>query len=97
MKKNKKAKAAKTKAGKKTSLLGGATKSLRKLGRGTANGIGGLSTTSKVVGGAALVALGLSYFNKRRNNTAAATAKTSAATAAEQSLSAMDDRDEDQV
>ncbi len=95
MKKTKKNKAGKNKAGKKTTLLGGAAKSLKKLGRGTANGIGGLSTTSKVVGGAALVALGLSYFNKRRNNANATDATD--ATAAEQNLTAMDGSDEDQV
>lgn len=87
MKKTKKTKAGK--AGKKTTLFGGATKSLARLGRGTANGIGGLSTTSKVVGGAALVALGLSYFSKRRHGAAAPDA-----TAAEQSLTAMDGSDQ---
>lgn len=56
----------KVKASKKNSLLGGATKSLKKLGKGTRKRIGGLSTTQKVVGGAALVALGLSYLAKRR-------------------------------
>ncbi|WP_426062174.1 hypothetical protein [Hymenobacter sp. B1770] len=98
MKKNKKNKAVKNKAGKKTSILGGATKSLKKLGKGTANSIGGLSTTSKVVGGAALVALGLSYLNKRRNkSTTTVTDTSSDATAAEQSLSAMDGADETQA
>ena len=79
----------KIKNGKKTSLLGGATKSLRKLGRGTANSISGLSTTQKVVGSAALVALGLSYFSKRNGKHAVA-AGTDDATAAEHSLNAMD-------
>ncbi|GAB3289813.1 hypothetical protein ACFQT0_08935 [Hymenobacter humi] len=82
MKKTKKTKAAKNK---KTTLLGGAGKSLRRLGKGTANGIGGLSTTQKVVGGAALVALGLNFLNKRRGKKA-----TADATAAEENLSAMD-------
>ncbi|SFQ67010.1 hypothetical protein [Hymenobacter arizonensis] len=98
MKKTKKNKAVKTKAGKKTSILGGATKSLKKFGRGTANSIGGLSTTSKVVGGAALVALGLSYLNKRRGQAAATATDTSSdANAAEQSLSAMDGAEENQA
>lgn len=83
MKKTKKNKVGK----KKTTLLGGAGKSLKRLGKGTANGIGGLSTTQKVVGGAALVALGLNYLSKRRGKKTAATAD---ATAAEQNLSAMD-------
>ena len=60
MKKTKKSKAVKNKT-----LLGGAAKSLKKLGRGTAGRIGSLSTTQKVVGGAALVALGLNYLSKR--------------------------------
>ena len=77
----------KTKNGKKTSLLGGATKSLRKLGRGTANSISGLSTTQKVVGSAALVALGLSYFSKRNGKHAVAAGTDDAA---EHSLNAMD-------
>ncbi|WP_310392786.1 hypothetical protein [Hymenobacter sp.] len=77
----------KNKAGKKTTLLGGATKRLRKLGQGTATGIGGLSTTQKVVGGAALVALGLSYLTKRRDKKAA----SADGAAAEHSLSAMDE------
>lgn len=76
----------KTKNGKKTSLLGGATKSLRKLGRGTANSISGLSTTQKVVGSAALMALGLSYFSKRNGKPAVAAGTA----AAEHSLNAMD-------
>ncbi len=82
MKKNKK-----TKVSKKSPLFGGAAKSLRKLGKGTANGIGGLSTTQKVVGGFALVAMGLSYWNKRRNQT---TTRPAHAAAAEQQLTAMD-------
>ena len=85
MKKNKK-----LKAGKKTTLLGGAAKSLKKLGKGTTKRIGGLSTAQKVMGGAALVALGLNYLSKRRG-TAGAGAD---ATAAEEHLSAMDDLDE---
>jgi hypothetical protein len=95
MKKTKKNKVGK--AGKKTSILGGATKSLRKLGKGTANSIGGLSTTSKVVGGAALVALGLSYLNKRRSKTATTASTSADASAAEQNLSAMDGTEETQA
>lgn len=83
MKKNKK-----IKNGKKTTLLGGATKSLRKLSKGTANKISGLSTTQKVVGSAALVALGLSYFRKRNGKTTG-DADTDVS-AAEHNLSAMD-------
>lgn len=62
MKKTKKNKVAKQKT-----MLGGAAKSLKKLGKGTSRRIGRLSTTQKVVGGAALVALGLSYLSKRLN------------------------------
>lgn len=83
MKKNKKNKASKT--GKKTSLFGGAAKSLKMLGKG--KGFGGLSTAQKVVGGAALVALGLNYWNKRRGKTAD-TAPDAAA--AEENLAALD-------
>ena len=60
MKKTKKNKPAKQK-----SMLGGAAKSLKKLGKGTSRRIGRLSTTQKVVGGAALVALGLNYLSKQ--------------------------------
>lgn len=87
MKKNKNKK---NKAGKKT-LLGGAAKSLKKLGRGTASGIGGLSTIQKVVGGTALVALGLSYLNKRRGKKATTAIDTPDAAAAEDNLAAMDE------
>ena len=77
----------KTKAGKNT-LLSGAAKSLKKLR--TAK----LSTTQKVVGGAALVALGLGYLSKRLNGAdipAPADATTTAdALAAEGSLATMD-------
>ena len=55
-------KAKKNKPAKTTSLLGGATKSLKKLRKSK------LSTTQKVVGGAALVALGVSYLAKRLLN-----------------------------
>jgi len=80
----------KNKASKKSTLLGGATKSLKKLGKG--KGLGKLSTTQKVVGGAALVALGLSYLSKRRKAGAAATETdtTTDAAAAEQNLAALD-------
>jgi len=86
MKKNKKIKAD------KRTLLGGAAKSLKKLGKGTATGIGGLSTTQKVIGGAALVALGWNYLSNRRGKTAAATTDTTSdAIGAEQSLAALDE------
>jgi hypothetical protein len=80
----------KNKAAKKATLLGGATKSLKKLGKGKT--FGKLSTTQKVVGGAALVALGLSYLSKRRKAGAAAseTDTTTDAAAAEQNLAALD-------
>ncbi|HEX8504500.1 MAG TPA: hypothetical protein VF630_03960 [Hymenobacter sp.] len=82
MKKNKK-----NKTGKKKSLFSGTAKSLKKLG----TGFGGLSTVQKVAGGAALVALGLNYWNKRRNKTTASEAPTTPdASAAEESLAAMD-------
>lgn len=76
----------KKKPGKK-SLFGGAAKSLKKLGKGS--GLSRLSTTQKVLGGAALVAVGLSYFGKRRSSTPA-TPPTSNATAAEESLASME-------
>lgn len=79
MKKNKK-----SKAPKKTTLLGGAAKSLKKLAKGP----GRLSTAQKVVGGAALVALGLNYLSKRRGQKAADTSANAAA--AEQNLAALD-------
>jgi len=80
MKKNKKKKAAK-----KQTLLGGAAKSLRKLGKGR----GRLSTTQKVVGGAALVALGLGYLAKRLRGGAATPPPDAAA--AEEQLAAMEE------
>ncbi|MBD2767529.1 hypothetical protein IC235_06450 [Hymenobacter sp. BT664] len=86
MKKNKK-----NKAGKKN-LLSGAAKSLKKLSKGTTSRLGGLSTTQKVVGGAALVALGWGYLANRRGKTAATTTNTAPdAAAAEESLAAMDE------
>ena len=88
MKKTKKQKAGKTG---KTTLLGGAAKSLKKLGKGTSKGFGGLSTTQKVVGGAALVALGLSYLNKRRSQGDAAATTNPDAAAAEESLASLDE------
>ena len=51
----------KNKAGKKATLLGGAVKSIRGLRKRK------LSTAQKVLGGAALVALGVSYLAKRLN------------------------------
>ena len=80
----------KVKAGKKATLLGGAAKSLKKLRKGAASGIGGLSTTQKVVGGAALVALGLTYLNKRRGSAAATTDTAADVTGAEENLAALD-------
>ncbi|TGD81641.1 hypothetical protein [Hymenobacter wooponensis] len=75
------------KSGKKTTLFGGAGKSLKKLGKGT--GLAKLSTTQKVLGGAALLAVGLGYLGKRRNSTPAATPNSDAA-AAEESLASME-------
>lgn len=92
MKKNKR-----TKTDKTTTLLGGATKSLRKLGKDAANGIGGLSTAQKVAGGAALVALGLSILTKkRRGATATEEAVTTPdyATAAEANLASLESRED---
>lgn len=83
----KKTKTKKVKSGKKTTLLAGAGKSLKKLG----SNIGGLSTTQKVAGGAAIVALGLSFLAKRRNGSQSAAEATSDATAAEESLATMED------
>ena len=92
MKKNKKLKD-KKKSAKKTGLLRGAAKSLGKLGRGTSKRIGGLSTTQKVVGATTLVALGLSYLNKRRKATAASDELTELAAGAEENLVALDEDD----
>ena len=81
----------KNKAAKKAGLLGGAAKSLKKLGKGTSKGFGRLSTTQKVVGGAALVALGLNYISKRRAKAGSPVSDTTPdATAAEENLAAMD-------
>ena len=91
MKKNKKAKAAdkpkdsKKKAGKK--MFGGASKSLRKLGKRT--GVSKLTTAQKVVGGAALAAIGLGLLAKRRADATNA-ADPADASAAEQNLAALD-------
>jgi hypothetical protein len=91
MKKNK---SKKSKASQKPTLLGGAAKSIKKLGKGTANRIGGLSTTQKVIGGTALVALGLNYLSKRRAKASASASSVETApddaTVAEESLAAMD-------
>lgn len=69
MKKNKKKKA----AAKKPTLLGGAAKSLKKISKGTAAGIGKLSTTQKVLAGATLGALGVRYVVKQLGKNKAAT------------------------
>ena len=71
----------------KKSLFGGASKSLKKLGKRK------LSTTQKVVAGAALAAIGLGLLAKRRKAgapTEAETDSTTDATAAEENLAAMD-------
>jgi hypothetical protein len=75
-------KAAKNKSGKKQTLLGGAAKSLKKLRKSK------LSTTQKVLAGAALAAVGLSMLAKRAGSTGAAVTPDTAA--AEDSLAAMD-------
>lgn len=82
-------KAKKKKAGKNATLLGGAAKSIKNLRKSK------LSTTQKVLGGAALVALGVGYLAKRLNGTdlpARTDATTTAADvdAAESNLAAMD-------
>ena len=78
----------KSKAGKKSTLLGGAAKSIKNLRKSK------LSTTQKVLGGAALVALGVGYLAKRLNGNdlpARPDATTTAdANAAESSLAAME-------
>ena len=89
----KKTKTKNSKTAKKPGLLGRAAKSLRKMGKGTAGRIGGLSTAQKVVGGAALVALGLNYLAKRSAKASApgATAPDPAdARTAEETLAALD-------
>lgn len=86
----------KTKASKKQTLLGGAAKSLKKLQKGTKRGLGSLSTTQKVVGGAALVAVGLGLLAKRLGGSDIptpidATTTPDDATVAEANLAAMDE------
>ena len=85
-------KASKNKAGKKATLLGGAAKSIKSLRKTK------LSTTQKVLGGAAIVALGVSYLAKRLNGQDLparpdATTAAADADAAETSLAAMDAND----
>ena len=82
-------KAKKKKAGKKTTLLGGAAKSIKGLRKSK------LSTTQKVLAGATLVALGVGYLAKRLNGTDLparpdATTTAADADAAESSLAAME-------
>lgn len=78
-------KAAKTKSAKKQTLLGGAAKSLKKLRKSK------LTTTQKVLAGAALAAVGLSMLAKRASSNGAATTPDTADTAAaEDNLAAMD-------
>ncbi|GAB2850443.1 hypothetical protein [Hymenobacter ruber] len=72
-------KAAKNKPAKKQTLLGGATKSLKKLRKSK------LTTTQKVLAGAALAAVGLGMLAKRNGK---ATSPDTAA--AEDSLAALD-------
>ncbi|MBF9141808.1 hypothetical protein [Hymenobacter properus] len=76
----------KKKADKKATLLGGAGKSLKKLGKRK------LSTGQKVLAGAALAAIGLGLIAKRRNAASSASEAdaTTDANAAEQNLAAMD-------
>ena len=81
-------KAKKNKAGKKATLLGGAAKSIKNLRKRK------LSTAQKVLGSAALVALGVGYLAKRLSGAdlpVRPDATTTAdANAAESSLAAMD-------
>ena len=82
-------KASKNKAGKKNTLLSGAAKSIKSLRKSK------LSTTQKVLGGAALVALGVGYLAKRLNGAdlparSDATTTAADADAAESSLAAME-------
>lgn len=85
MKKKNKTKA---KAGKKKSLLSGAVKSLKKLGKG--RGLSKMTTKQKVVGGTALVALGLGYLATRQKTTPTSNGTDTDAAAAEQKLSSME-------
>lgn len=72
----------KDKATKKQTLLGGAAKSLKKLRKSK------LTTTQKVLAGAALAAVGLSMLAKRAGSNGASTPPDTAA--AEDNLAAMD-------
>lgn len=73
-----KAKAPKNKAANKQTLLGGAAKSLKKLRKSK------LTTSQKVLAGAALAALGLSLLAKRTGKA------TPSEAAAEENLAALD-------
>lgn len=77
-----KGKAAKNKSAKKQTLLGGAAKSLKKLRKSK------LTTTQKVLAGAALAAVGLRMLARRAGANGAATTPDTAA--AEDNLAAMD-------
>ena len=72
----------KDKPGKKQTLLGGAAKSLKKLRKSK------LSTTQKVLAGAALAAIGLSLLAKGAGKSGAAISPDTSA--AEENLAAMD-------
>lgn|GEM_PF-2267406 len=94
----KKTKDKKKKAGKKATLLGGAAKSLKKLGKGS---VGKLSTTQKVVAGATLGALGVRLLVKKLRQSKAARAagvdtstdfaRANDAAGAEENLSSLED------
>ena len=75
-------KATKNKSAKKQTLLGGAAKSLKKLRKSK------LTTTQKVLAGAALAAVGLSLLAKRNGKNGVSTSPDTAA--AEDNLAAMD-------
>jgi hypothetical protein len=77
----------KNKAGKKT-LLGGANKSLKKFSKVTKR-VGKLSTAQKVVGGAALLAAGITYLVRKQAKTSAVAGTSPDATGAEAALATL--------